>query len=73
MYLGFMSRSNASLVDAGDRGAAYSSQNLAPGGFVAAHLGHFAAKGVAHSLQNFAPSRLSAPHFVHRTLPALAI
>src|SRR5215831_14261040 len=43
----------------------HSSQNLAPGLFLASHFGHEATMGAAHSLQNFAPSRLSAPHFAH--------
>src|SRR5215469_5824349 len=43
----------------------HSSQNLAPGLFLAPHFGHEASMGPAHSLQNLAPSRFSAPHFAH--------
>src|SRR5215470_12247435 len=43
----------------------HSSQNFAPGLFLAPHFGHEASIGAAHSLQNFAPSRFSAPHFEH--------
>jgi hypothetical protein len=46
--------------------ALHSSQNFAPGLFVAPHFGHTAASGAAHSLQNLAPSRFSAAHFEHR-------
>ena len=44
----------------------HSSQNFAPGRFVAPHWGHFDASGAAHSLQNFACSRFSTPHFEQR-------